>query len=86
MSQPLFNTKKAEELFFTFKNIGVALLAGNAVTYSGNPEQWILDTELLAELIDTEAVRFAKEKAYATEQEGTEDTTSNGEVLREGEG
>lgn len=76
-------TKEAE-LFFTFKNVAVALLAGNAVLYSGNPEQWILDTELMSQLLDAEAERFSKENSHATKQEGSQDSRSDGEVLREG--
>lgn len=72
------------ERYFTFKNVAVALIAGNAVLYAGNPEQWILDTELMSQLLETEAERFSKENSDATEQEGTQDTRSDGEVLREG--
>lgn len=75
---------EAKERFFTFKNIGVSLLAGNAVLYAGNPETWILDTQLLSELLHNEALRFAEGAKDATEQEGSQDSTSNGEVLREG--
>lgn len=80
------HTKDAE-LFFTFKNIAVSLLAGNAAHYTQEPEAWIMDTQLMSELLHTEAVRFAlAEEVYATEQKGTENQGSDGEVLREGEG
>jgi len=75
---------EAKERFFTFKNIGVSLLAGNAVLYAGNPETWILDTQLLSELLHNEALRFAGGTKDATEQEGSQDSRSDGEVLREG--
>lgn len=75
---------EAKERFFTFKNIGVALLAGNAVLYAGSPENWILDTQLLSELLHNEAKRFAEGAKDATEQEGSQDSRSDGEVLREG--
>lgn len=58
------------ELYFTFKNVAVALLAGNAVLYTGNPEQWILDTVLMSELLDAEAERFAEEKGKTEEEKG----------------
>jgi hypothetical protein len=74
------------EKFFAFKNVAISLLAGNGVLYAGNPEQWILDTELLTQLLNTEAERFAQGDKDATKQEGNKDTTSNGEVLRKEEG
>lgn len=80
-----YNHSEAAEKFFCFKNVGVALLAGNAVLYSGNPEQWILDTELLTQLLNAEAERFAG-GTNATEQEGIKNTGSDGEVLRKEEG
>lgn len=58
MSETYILDSEGKERFFTFKNIGVSLLAGNAVLYAGNPEQWILDTELLSELLHSEAKRF----------------------------
>jgi hypothetical protein len=71
---------EAKERFFTFKNTGVSLLAGNAVLYANNPEQWVLDTQLLSELLHSEALRFAEEEKDATEQEGSQDSQSDEEV------
>jgi|LakMenEpi03Aug12_release.lakeMendotaPanAssembly.Ray.scaffolds.fasta_scaffold2908054_1 hypothetical protein len=71
---------EAKERFFTFKNTAVSLLAGNAVLYAGNPEQWVLDTQLLSELLHNEALRFAEGEKDATEQEGSQDSQSDEEV------
>ena len=67
MSDTILFEAEERERFFTFKNIGVSLLAGKAVLYAGNPETWVLDTQLLSELLHNEAKRFAEKKEEPTE-------------------